>query len=89
MEKVPGLVRSIIEGMQDTRFDRCHFIEFGDSSLVIETVYYVLSPEYNRYMDIQQTINLRLMRAFEERGLDFAFPTQTLYINNQGGHPTA
>lgn len=89
MEKVPGLVQGIIEGMPDTRFDRCHFLEFGDSSLNVEAVYFVLTPDNNRYMDLQQGINLRLMRVFKENGLEFAYPTQTLYLKDRAGHPGA
>ena len=48
--------------------------------LVIETVYYVLSADYNRYMDIQQAINLRLHRELTELGIEFAYPTQKLYL---------
>jgi small-conductance mechanosensitive channel len=44
-------------------------------------VYYVLSPDYNLYMDVQQGINLDLFRRFEEQGISFAFPTRTLYLN--------
>jgi len=80
LEAFPNLVRNIIQSLPDTRFDRCHFIAFGDSSLEVETVYYVLSPDYNRYMDLQQEINLRLKRSVAEQGLSFAFPTRTLHM---------
>jgi small-conductance mechanosensitive channel len=43
-------------------------------------VYYVLDPDYNKYMDIQQGINLALLRAFRERGIAFAYPTRTLHV---------
>jgi small-conductance mechanosensitive channel len=72
LAQVPAWVREIIEAQPDTRFDRAHFAEFGDSALVFEVVYFVLDPDYGRFMDIQQTINLSLMKAFEERGIRFA-----------------
>lgn len=77
---VPGLIRAAIEAAPDTRFDRAHFKEYGDSALVMEAVYYVLSPDYNRYMDIQQEINFGLMDRFGARGIDFAYPTRTLHL---------
>ena len=77
---VPGLIREAIEAAPDTRFDRAHFKEYGDSALVMEAVYYVLSPDYNRYMDIQQAINFGLMDRFGARGIDFAYPTRTLHL---------
>lgn len=78
---IPGIVREIIQGIEKTRFDRAHFKEYGDSALNFEVVYYVLSPDYNLYMDVQQGINLELFRRFEEQGISFAFPTRTLYLN--------
>jgi small-conductance mechanosensitive channel len=84
LEAIPPLVRGIIEGIGQTRFDRAHFKGFGDSSLDFEVVYYVLTPDYNVYMDIQQEINLAICRAFAERGIDFAYPTRTLYIEGEG-----
>jgi len=80
LELIPGLVKEIVESQSNVRFDRCHFRSFGDSSFDFETVYYVGSPDYNLYMDAQQAINLAILRTFEERGIEFAYPTQTLFI---------
>lgn len=82
LEKIPQLVRSIVEAQEDTRFDRAHFSTFGDFSLTIEVVYYVRSPDYNRYMDIQQRINLSIHESFAQNGIEFAFPTYTIMIQN-------
>ena len=32
-------------------------------------------------MDIQQAVNFRIYEEFEARGIEFAYPTQTLYVN--------
>ena len=80
LQQIPGLVKSIIESREGARFDRAHFKEFGDFSLNFEVVYYVLSPDYTIYMDHQQAINLELFRQFGERGIQFAFPTQTVLL---------
>jgi small-conductance mechanosensitive channel len=77
---IPGMVRSAIEQQRDVRFDRAHFKGFGDSALEFEVVYYVLSPDYNRYMDIQQTINLEIMEQFEREEIQFAHPMRTLRL---------
>lgn len=83
LQKIPGLVKEIIEQEPDTRFDRAHFKNFGDFSLNFEVVYFVLKPEYNVYMDVQQQINLKLYTALQEMGVEFAFPTQTLYLHSE------
>ena len=78
---IPRLLKNIIESTAGTRFDRAHFKSFGDFSLNFEVVFYVLSPDYNTYMDIQERINTRIFELFEKEQIDFAFPTQTLFIN--------
>lgn len=82
IERIPGAIREIVESQQDTRFDRSHFQKYGESSLDFETVYYVLSGDYNKYMDIQQAINLALHRRFTQLGAEFAYPTQRLLVTN-------
>lgn len=80
LERIPEMVREIIDGQEKARFDRAHFKAFGGSSLDFEVVYYVLDAEYATFMDLQQAINLGLVRRFAEEGIGFAFPTRTLYL---------
>ena len=80
LKAIPSMVREIIESEDKTRFDRAHFKGFGNSSLDFEAVYFVLSQDYNIYMDVQERINIRLFELFEQEGIEFAYPTQTLYM---------
>ena len=80
LERIPRLIRDIVEGQADTRFDRSHFAAHGAASLDFETVYYVRTADFNRYMDIQQAINLQLHREFAKLGIEFAYPTQKLFV---------
>ncbi len=80
---IPELLKTIICGIDDAAFDRAHFQKFGDSSLNFEVVYYVLSPDYNKYMDIQQKINFEIFSKFNKEGISFAFPTQTLHVQGE------
>ena len=80
LEIIPAIMREAIEASEDTRFDRSHFKAYGTFSLNFETVYYVLTADYNRYMDIQQAVNLHIHQRFEEEEIEFAYPTQTLFL---------
>jgi small-conductance mechanosensitive channel len=83
VKEVPGIIKTAIENVQDTVFDRAHFATYGDFSLDFEVVYYVLSGDYNKYMDIQQDINFEIKEEFEKRGIEFAYPTQTLFLEKE------
>jgi len=80
LKEIPKIIEDIIKGTEDTIFDRAHFYSYGDFSLDFEIVYYVVGNDYNKYMDIQQEINLRIKEEFEKRGIEFAYPTQTIFL---------
>lgn len=80
LKEIPGIITNIIKGVKDTIFDRAHFSSYADFSLNFEIVYYILSSDYNKYMDIQQQINFAIKEEFEKKGIEFAYPTQTIYV---------
>jgi small-conductance mechanosensitive channel len=87
LKEIALLIQEIVEQTPGTRFERAHFASFGDFSLVFESVYFVLSSDYITYMDVQQTINLRIKQEFEKRKIRMAFPTQVVYIHQSGNQP--
>ncbi len=80
LQKIPEIIKSIMEDIDAVRFDRGHFSGFGDFSLDFEFVYYVERSDYAFYMDKQQQIYLRIVAAFEEENIEFAYPTQSLFV---------
>jgi small-conductance mechanosensitive channel len=87
LEKIPPCLKEIIDKIEGTRFDRAHFKSFGSSSYDFEAVYYINTPDYNAFMDTQQTINLEMCRAFDEMGIDFAYPTRTIFTQQTCAAP--
>jgi small-conductance mechanosensitive channel len=84
LKEIPEIIRAVIDKIENATLDRVHFKSYGDFSLNFETVFFVESAEFNIYMDIQQRINLEIFREFESRGIEFAYPTQTLFVSKQG-----
>jgi len=74
------MIQTIIEQTEDTTFSRAHFASFGTYSLNFEVVYFVLNSDYDRYMDINQRINLAIKEGFENLGVKFAFPTSIVQM---------
>lgn len=81
LEEIPKIIEDVIVKQENARFDRAHFQRYGDFALIFEAVYYVESSDYRIYMDIQQAVNLEIFRRFEEQDIEFAYPTQTLYLS--------
>ena len=78
--KVNKIVEHVIDSEPKARFDRVHFVEFGDSSLSFDVIYYVLSSEYRDYRDVHQNILFGIKKSFTKEGISMAFPTQSIYI---------
>ena len=87
LEKIPNLVKEIISGEPKARFGRAHFSGYGDFSLNYDIVYFVLTPLFDDYMDIQQNINLKIFKKFAEEGIEFAYPTRKVFFESAGGAP--
>ena len=82
MKAIPGWVEQIITATPNASFDRCYFTEFGDSSLNLELVYYIDTRDYTTALNAQQAVNLGIMECFAREGIDFAFPSRTLYLDS-------
>jgi len=80
LREIPGIVAEIFREIAGATLDRVHFFSYGDFSLIYEIVYYVDGNDYTRYMDLQEKANLRIYEEFEKRRIEFAYPTQTLYL---------
>ncbi len=80
LTKLPRIVQEIIKAQPQASFDRAHFKEYGDFSLNFEIVYYLLTSDYNVFMDTQQAINLEIFRRFSEEEIELPYPTQTIFV---------
>lgn len=80
LAEIPKWVEEFIRSYDKLEFDRCHFIDYGASALNFEFVFYVSDPNYNVRMDYTQKVLIDIFKKFEKEGVEFAFPTQSLYI---------
>lgn len=69
---IPEIMREAIDAQPSTRFDRAHFKKYGEAALIFESVFYFDDPDYNRYMDAQQAINLAIYRRLQQEGISLA-----------------
>ena len=85
LKKIPDIIENIIDNKKIQyvdRIDRVNFTEFGDFSLKFDIVYFIKTKDYKIYCETQEIINLEIKKAFEKEGIEMAFPTQTILLNN-------
>jgi MscS family membrane protein len=64
------------------------FNKFADSALNINVVHWWKSTDYRAYLAGMQEINLAIKQRFDAEGIEFAFPSQTLYVKQDtNGRP--
>ncbi|MHB0996623.1 MAG: mechanosensitive ion channel family protein [Elusimicrobiales bacterium] len=81
LRKVPAIIKEVLAGLENTAFDRSNLSGLGDFSIDFETVYYVESPDYNFFMQTQERALQGIIERFAKEGIEFAYPTQTLFVN--------
>jgi small-conductance mechanosensitive channel len=87
---IPAEVRKIVEAQPHTRFDRCHFLTYGDTALQFELVYFMVKSDFALYADTQQAINLALLDRLREMEVQLAAPTRALvYVELPTGNASA
>jgi small-conductance mechanosensitive channel len=77
---IPELIKSIFSEETGVTLDRIHLANFGDFSINYELVYWVESADYNLHMDQKQAILLKIFDKFIEHKIEFAYPTQSIFI---------
>jgi MscS family membrane protein len=83
VERALEIIREILdnhEGMHPDFPPRVYFNEFNDTSLNIMMIYWYHPADYWAYVELSEKVNLKIMRAFEKEGIEFAFPTTTTYL---------
>jgi small-conductance mechanosensitive channel len=80
LERIPAIARDAVAQHPLVRFDRAHFRTLRDWSLEFDVIYFIASSDFNVYVDIQQQINLELMRRLEAEEIGLAVPMQVVEV---------
>jgi MscS family membrane protein len=90
IERAIEIVKELLdnhEGMHEDFPPRVFFNELNADSLNIMAIYWYHPPNYWDYMAFTERFNQEVFRRFNEEGIDFAFPSQTLYLAGDPSRP--
>ncbi len=90
VERAVSIIKEILkdhEGMHPDYPPQVYFNDFNDTSLNIAMFYWFHPPDYWEATRFGEEVNLRIMRAFETEGIEFAFPTTTTYLAQDDRRP--
>jgi MscS family membrane protein len=82
------IIKEVLAGVPEINTDperppRVYFSDFNDWSLNIYMSYWVKPPDYWLYHQVNERVNLEIMKRFEAEKIEFAFPSQTLYVKSR------
>jgi len=91
VERAMAIIREALESRNEKMHPdfppRIYFNDFNAASLNILVIYWFAPPEYWEFLEFDQAFNMEVLRRFNEEGIEFAFPTQTLYLAGDPNRP--
>jgi len=85
VRKAIDIIKGLLEnheGMDPEFPPRVYFSDFGDFALTITALFWYNPPDYWDFMDFSERINMEILRSFNSEGIEFAFPTQTVFLKS-------
>lgn len=84
MSELLGQIREYLKSQETVEADSVivNFINFGDSALEVLVRAYVTIADWDQFTLEKERINLEVMDIVRSAGVDIAFPSQSLYIEN-------
>jgi small-conductance mechanosensitive channel len=70
LERIPGLIREVVESQANVRFDRANIVGISDATIDVETIYFLTNPAYKIYADTRQDVLLALLKCFAAEGIE-------------------
>ena len=83
LRAMTGMLEGIVREQANVRFERCHLKSLGEGAFLFELSYFVQQPAVNPLLDLQQAVNFRIIEELESAGVEFAYPTQLVMLQEQ------
>ncbi|NBU83827.1 MAG: mechanosensitive ion channel family protein [Sphingomonadaceae bacterium] len=78
-QSLPDLLRDVVDSVEGATFSRCGLDNFAPSSLDFLLIYEIAGDDPGEAMDRKHKVNTRILAALKDRGIAFAYPTQTTF----------
>ena len=81
LKLIPEIVKEIVSNQKNVEYERCYLEKMWDFSINFLMSYNILNPDYEVSLKINEKIYLELIEKFEKEWIEFAFPSQTIYVS--------
>lgn len=80
LKVIPEIIKDIVSKQKEVEYERCYLEKMWDFSINFLMSYNILDPDYQKSLEINEKIYLELVEKFEKEWIEFAFPSQTIYV---------
>ena len=80
LKVIPEIIKDIVSKQENVEYERCYLEKMWDFSINFLMSYNILNPDYEESLKINEKIYLELIEKFEKEWIEFAFPSQTIYV---------
>ena len=80
LKLIPEIIKDIVSQQKDVEYERCYLEKMWDFSINFLMSYNILNPDYETSLKINEKIYFELIEKFEKEWIEFAFPSQTIYV---------
>ena len=81
LKNIPEIIKDIVSQQKDVEYERCYLEKMWDFSINFLMSYNILNPDYQKSLEINEKIYLELIEKFDKEWIEFAFPSQTIYVS--------
>ncbi len=83
LERVPSLVRAVVERQKGTRFEYCVLRSLGDAALTFEVCYFVSGSPASLYIETLDAVNRGILAAFDAALVKIAYPARAVVVHGR------
>jgi small-conductance mechanosensitive channel len=83
LKTIPETIKKIVTSFELITYERANLTNFGNFSIDFEFSYYVESSDIQFHLDTQENILLQLYESFSQENIEFAYPTQTIFVEQE------
>ena len=80
LKQIPEIIKKAVSWQEDVEYERCYLESMWDFSINFLMSYNILNPDYQNSLVVNEKIYLNIIESFEKEWIEFAFPSQTIYM---------
>ena len=80
LKVIPEIIKEVVSSQENVDFEWCYLEKMWEFSINFLISYNILDPDLQKSLEINEKIYLWIIEKFQKEWIEFAFPSQTIYV---------